>query len=151
MFVSELHATAPIGSDIWILDEPLAWEANGERIVVPAKFITDLASVPRIVQNIVPVNRAHRHAAVLHDYLFVIQDRSREAADKLFLEAMEAVGVGWLMRWTMYLAVRAGGWLPWRRNAEQLSRDPIPFLASHGLKPAECRVCPPAEIDAVDV
>lgn len=88
----------------------------GEKIVVPAGFNTDLASIPQALQAVIPVNDKHRAAAVLHDYLYTVQDRARAKADALFLEAMKLSGVRFTQRWAMYLAVRVGGWLPWSRK-----------------------------------
>lgn len=133
MFRTQLIARAGADDYVWQLECPLVWERAGETIIVPAGFRTDLASIPRLFQNIVPVNGRHRPAAVLHDYLFVVQDRSRAAVDAIFLDAMEAAGVPWAQRWVMYAAVRAGGWLPWRNNAAQREENRAAFLSSYGL------------------
>lgn len=127
----------------WSLVKPLVYETlDGETIVIWPGFVTDLASVPQIFRSLVPVNGRHRAPAILHDYLFVIQDRPRAEVDRLFLEAMEDAGVRWTQRQLMYRAVRLGGWLPWRRNTRALERDPWAYYESHGLDPA--RYWPPA-------
>ncbi|WP_157353867.1 DUF1353 domain-containing protein [Aromatoleum toluclasticum] len=117
----------------WRLELPLVWEEDNDAIVVPAGFITDLASIPQILQNVIPVNGRHRAAAVLHDYLFVTQERTRRETDALFLRAMVASGVPSVQRYAMYAAVRLGGWLPWRHNAQQRQHNRAAFLASYGL------------------
>lgn len=110
--------------DEWILDEPLVYvtEAGG-RLTVPQGFVTDLASIPRLLYTVIPVNGKHRSAAILHDWLYETQRLSREACDALFLEAMGASGVRWSLRWAMYMGVRVGGWVSWnsrrRRNRQQ--------------------------------
>lgn len=121
-------------SDQWVLELPLVWESDGEIIVVPPGFRTDLASIPRLAQSIVPVNGRHRAAAILHDYLFVIQDRPRADVDRLFLVAMQASGVRLTQRLLMWAAVRVGGWLPWQLNAHSRATDLRGFLQSHGLE-----------------
>lgn len=133
MFRTDLDARAGREDNEWYLLAPLVWEAGSETITVPVGFRTDLASIPQVFQSIVPVNGRHRSAAALHDYLFVIQDRSREDVDAIFLQAMEACGVRWSQRWTMYLAVRAGGWLPWKKNAGLREHNRGSFLAAYGL------------------
>lgn len=133
MFRTELIARAGADDYVWQLECPLVWEHDGEAIIVPAGFRTDLASIPRLFQNLVPVNGRHRAAAVLHDYLFVVQDRPRSAVDAIFLRAMEASGVSWAQRWVMYAAVRVGGWMPWRHNAAEREGNRSAFLASYGL------------------
>lgn len=119
----------------WRLEMPMVWETPEEIIVIPPGFRTDLASIPRLLQAIVPVNDKHREAAILHDFLFVVQDRPRDQVDALFLRAMAASGVRTIQRLAMYLAVRIGGWLPWQRNARERAADRRTFLTRHGLKP----------------
>ena len=91
---------------------------------VPAGFITDFASVPRILWNILPPTGKYGKAAVVHDrlyqdpYLKMCADYppfkvTRDFADLVLLEAMEVLEVGWLTRWVIYLGVRTGGWMPW--------------------------------------
>lgn len=108
--------TLAVGDDdLWTLTLPLEYITEaGESIVVPAGFETDLASIPQVFQNLIPINGRHRAPAILHDYLYSIKDRTRKACDDLFLEAMKSVGVRWSQRWVMYLAVRVGGWVGWR-------------------------------------
>lgn len=127
-------AMKPHGESDWVLMEPLIYICdNGDVICAPAGFITDLASIPGLFQNLIHVNDAHRLPAIIHDYLFVIQDRSRAEVDAVFLEAMKSAGVSWWKRNVMYAAVRAGGWLPWGKNAESLAIDRAAFLRSNGL------------------
>lgn len=102
----------------WTLETPLWYVTHsGEDIIVSPGFGTDLASIPRLFHSIVPVNGKHRAAAIVHDWLYVQQDRTRADADRIFLEAMDDLGVRWSQRWAMYAAVRVGGWMPWNRRA----------------------------------
>lgn len=141
-------ANAPILSicdetQMWMLVRPLRYlDRAGEEIVIPAGFLTDLASIPRAFHWLIPVNGRHRAAAILHDYLFVVQTRRRAETDALFLQAMAESGVSWAQRMAMYAAVRAGGWPAWRHNARQLAERARAFLAGHGLG-AEIRPMPP--------
>lgn len=122
------------GADGWRLELPVVYEAeSGETIVVPPGFVTDLASIPQIAQAIYPVNDKHRLAAVVHDYLYTIQDRSRAAADLMFLEAMAACDVRWTQRRVMYRGVRLGGWIIWNSNAHALADNPAAHYRAHGL------------------
>jgi hypothetical protein len=75
-------------------------------IHVPAGFVTDFASIPRIFRWLHPVNARHRKAAVIHDYLCRKPGFIRKVADKIFLEAMKLSGVARWRRTQMYLAVR---------------------------------------------
>jgi hypothetical protein len=127
-------ALAPAEDMEWRLVQPLFYATKDAEVVqIPAGFITDLASIPRALHAVIPVNGRHRPAAILHDYLYVVQDRSRKAADSLFLEAMELGGVRWTQRYVMYHAVRVGGWLPWMRNEKALREDREHYLRRQGL------------------
>ena len=113
-------------SNKWRLLAPLDYVTtiNGafRQITVPEGFVTDLASIPRPLQAIIPKVAKHRRAAVLHDYLYAIRGNlpdvnlSRAQCDGLFLEAMESTGVRFTRRWAMYLGVRSGGWAFWKQN-----------------------------------
>lgn len=128
------------GRDGWQLELPLVYEAeSGETIVVPPGFLTDLASIPQLAQAIYPVNDKHRRAAVVHDYLYTIQDRSRAAADLIFLEAMAACDVRWSQRRVMYRAVRLGGWVAWNSNAHSLADNSAAHYRAHGLVQTSAR------------
>lgn len=111
----------------WWLDGPLVYQSDlaGEDgkpvlVEVPDKYQTDLASIPRfppLLRTLFLKNGRHRPAAVPHDYLcrksYVADYRGpaeafpRRLADRIFLEAMEHVGVKRWERHLMYWAVRA--------------------------------------------
>lgn len=102
---------------------------NGpERLYVHPNFITDFASIPRILWAILPPTGAYGKAAVLHDWLyrghfissvtaagFGWRRPTRAEADHILLEAMQVLGVDWLTRYTIYAGVRIGGWMTWRK------------------------------------
>lgn len=103
MFTSPLRVEK-IGENEWVLLTPLIYDGS-EKIIVPAGFETDFASVPRVAWRFCPpVAGNHAEPAVLHDYLCVNSD-NQSRTDKLFLEAMARNGVGRLKRNVMYLAV----------------------------------------------
>ena len=91
----------------WKLITPLVYQSDlwKEQIVVPAGFVTDLASIPRIFRSIIPQNGKHRLAAIVHDYLCRQKDFHRLLADSIFLEAMKLLGVNRIRRRIMYWAV----------------------------------------------
>ncbi len=81
---------------------------------VLAGFSTDLASIPRAFQGIVPKVGKHIQPAIAHDWCYMGNtDLTKADADLLFLEGMESVGVWWLRRRVMYMAVRLGGTGHW--------------------------------------
>ena len=120
VFTNQPILTPSDKDGLWYLVNDLIYQTKaGEIITVPKGFDTDLASIPRIFHSIIPVNGKHRSPAIIHDHLYVVQDRSRSEADAVFLEAMESVGVRWTQRYAMYWAVRVGGWLPWNQRQEE--------------------------------
>lgn len=90
----ELEEALTYQSDLW---EPL--------IVVPAGFVTDLASIPRVFQSLIPKVGKHMLAAIVHDYLCRLDGFDRRLADRIFLEAMKLLGVNPVRRRLMYWAV----------------------------------------------
>jgi hypothetical protein len=78
-------------------------------IYVPAGFVTDFASVPRFFWRLFPPTGKYGKAAVIHDFLYRGSGVPRELADAIFLEAMEALGVGWFTRHVIHRAVRLCG------------------------------------------
>jgi hypothetical protein len=103
------------------------WHCIFDTICVPRGFITDLASIPRMLRAVFNVNDESRQAAVLHDYLYCGQGfagaLSRAQCDRLFRDAMQDQGVNWLQRWTMWAGVRIGGWLYWRKRNDGMRAD----------------------------
>lgn len=88
------------------------------KIIIPAGFRTDLASVPQIIWSLIPPFGKHSYAAVVHDYLYAnnrktvngIFDFSRANCDEIFYNKMRYYQVGKFKAKTMWLAVRAFGW-----------------------------------------
>jgi hypothetical protein len=102
-----------IGEGLWKLEEPFVYHVGSENsadvITVERGFITDFASVPRIFWAFYPPHGAYAPAAVVHDWLYARRLRPRAEADRIFLEAMAVLGVPWLRRHLLYIAVRIGG------------------------------------------
>ncbi len=90
-------------------------------VYVPAGFYTDFASIPRALWGLFPPTGRYGKAAVVHDYLYQCTNLDRATCDQVFLEAMEALGVGWWTCRTMYLAVRLVG----RRKRRGMTGDTI--------------------------
>lgn len=86
----------------------------GYEIVVPAGFITDYASVPKLPLVFLCFGDTAKLPAVIHDWIYQTHMVSREMADKIFLEAMGTLD--YIPEWKhqpMYLAVRGFGWRAW--------------------------------------
>lgn len=88
-------------------------KGSGLRVVVPAGFETDLATVPRLLWPIcAPHDPRYAGAAVLHDYLYDWDGFTRVVADGIFYEAMRALGTPRWKAVMMYVGVRL--WNRWR-------------------------------------
>jgi hypothetical protein len=120
----------------WKITAPFTYHIGApdgvESVQIPIGFVTDFASVPKVLWNLLPPVGTYGKAAVIHDWLY--QDRvidgpclrvcTRAEADAILFEAMTVLAVGFLTRWTIYLGVRVGGWVPWStyRRHEHESR-----------------------------
>lgn len=97
--------------------EPLVYASDTlDRVIeVPSGFKTDLASIPRLLWNILPPFGRYDAAAVIHDYLYATNGVTRGQADSVLREAMDSLDVNALVADVIYAGVRVGGWVPWKR------------------------------------
>ncbi len=104
----------------WVLIEPFAYDVgelgSGDTIEVSKGFKTDFASIPRVFWIALPKWGKYGNAAVIHDWLYATQQRSREEADRILLEAMKVLAVPKWQRFPIYKAVCYFGWFAWIRN-----------------------------------
>jgi hypothetical protein len=108
---------------VYFLLAPISWtpELGQEAyraVTVPAGFVTDFASIPTVFYSLLRPDGEYAYAAVVHDYLYWTQTRSREEADHVFKMAMEDFKIDRLKLSTIYNAVRIGGGLAWTENAK---------------------------------
>lgn len=101
---------------IWQLNRELAYYSDlFGLILVPKYFRTDFASVPRwTLVGYALVGGKADEAAVVHDLLYSTQRYPRELCDKIFEEAIMALGYSAGTASLMYSGVRAGGWATWK-------------------------------------
>ncbi len=90
-------------------------EDSGEVVTIPKGFITDFASSPRITWVFFPPDGRYTQAAVLHDYLIKTKQYSRDKTNKIFLEAMEVLGVPMWKRLIMYWSVQVWTYVFWKK------------------------------------
>ena len=120
----------------WVIRCPFGYdvgeEGSGETIEVPVGFVTDFASVPRILWSFIPCWGKYGNAAVIHDFCYWEQRYTRKRSDEIFMEAMGVLEVGRIQKAILYWIVYLFGWIHWRRNAKdkaggiQRILDPIP-------------------------
>lgn len=93
-----------VGTGNWILLEDWSWSG----FAVPAGFITDLDTVPRIPGVHAWLKGRTRCGALLHDYLYHIK-HDRKSADDAFYLCMIDEGVKKRYAKPIYKAVRLFG------------------------------------------
>lgn len=118
----------PITGNKWQLVEPFSFDFNIYKSGVPAGFITDFASVPKILWSLIPSTGRYTKAAVIHDYLYSVKGKcgvivdgiclslkyitlSRRQCDLILREEMKKAKVGFIKRHLIYWGVRLFGWL----------------------------------------
>jgi len=78
-------------------------------IVVPRAFVTDLASVPRILEPIFSITGNNLTPAIIHDYLYAVGALSKKESDKVFYVLMLNYGVKKWRAKLMFWAVKFFG------------------------------------------
>ncbi|BDD79455.1 hypothetical protein [Burkholderia phage FLC8] len=106
--------------DLWHTDDTFTFfigEVTDQKYVtVPKGFITDGATVPRLLWGIFPPWGVYGQAAVTHDYLCTtlaltrngdnpVLKISQDEVDLIFEKAMKVLGTPWWKRKIMYWAV----------------------------------------------
>ena len=91
-------------------------EGSGDLINVQIGFYTDFASIPRLLWIVLPKWGKYGNAAVIHDWLYWEQPRSRKESDDILLEGMGVLEVKTWKKYAIYWAVRLFGWIAWRGN-----------------------------------
>lgn len=125
-FLTKLRLEPATDTDdgLWKVVEPLIYQSDvaGHTFTVPAGFLTDLASVPRLPFAYWLTGGTANAAAVIHDYLYVTRAVSRKVADNVLAEASKVTGVPAWRRGLMWTAVRLFGWGPWNSKEDGLGR-----------------------------
>lgn len=106
----------------WIVLEPMGYPLGDTRdfIIVPAGFVTDLASIPPELWSfgLTPTGKYGR-AAIVHDYLYWTQRCTPEEANRLLVIAMKESDVGVVDENVIYAGVSVGGNSAWKSNAQE--------------------------------
>lgn len=126
----DLHFKTSIGQ-IHAVSRPYARDAAQKMgchpdddlfITVPKGFLTDLASIPKMLQKALPPDGEYAPAAVVHDYLYQLlvgnsdtlsgrfqQALGRFGADRVFLLAMRECGCSESLSTMFFSSVQAAG------------------------------------------
>lgn len=127
MFLTRANVEDDPEPDIWVVMSPLIWvDPTFGRLIVPAGFRTDLASIPRLLRNLpfLDPNGPSRRPAIAHDWLYAWRGWGKDKADEFLRAALLAEGAYTATAAAYYYAVHWGGSEAWESDAGALeSRD----------------------------
>jgi hypothetical protein len=114
----------PFFGDYWMLTKDFTYQINGsdEQIIVPAGFVTDLASIPDAFKGIFDKSGRYSPAGIIHDYLYWEQWCSQNQADRVLKQVLLDTGVGRPTAKSIKAAVKVAkksGNIPWKNNKKQ--------------------------------
>ncbi len=101
----------------WRLIAPLVYQSDvaEQTFTVPAGFVTNFASVPRIIGIYELCGDTSSEAATVHDFLYSAPHPvARSVADAVLKEASAVTGVARWRRVLMWMGVRVGGSSHWQ-------------------------------------
>jgi hypothetical protein len=108
--------------------EPITWKPNADQaarfsaVEVPRGFVTDLASIPRIFFSVLRPDGQYAYSAIVHDYLYWTQTRTREESDEIFKLGMQDFDIAKKTVFAVHRAVQTFGASAWKANAELRAR-----------------------------
>lgn len=95
----------------WALRQPIEYQARDKMIKVPRGFVTDFASVPRILMSLFPSTGLYTLASILHDWLLTMLRTKHPVlnsndSDGLLRRVSQEGGADFVTRWAMWTGVR---------------------------------------------
>jgi hypothetical protein len=106
--------------DQWRVEQPFAHQTSKGMLVIPSGFVFDLASIPRVIWNVIAPFELSLAAPLVHDFLYRFggllpngERYTRGEVDDMFLEIMTSEGVSPWRRIAAYRAVRMFGGRAW--------------------------------------
>ncbi len=107
---------SPVNNENYRLDHAVRVTADGYLVTVEAGFVTDGASIPRLLWRVVghPFMGLVLLPAIIHDALYQSEALPRDVCDRIFFDLLVANGVNKNKARVMYWGVRIGGGFVWR-------------------------------------
>lgn len=101
------------GGKMWELKQEIKHVLHdGDEILIPVGFKTDLSSVPKILWGVLPPFGPFLLAALVHDYLYISdQSRGRKFADKEMIIVSNKLHSNKIDNYLRYWGVRVFGWI----------------------------------------
>lgn len=101
------------------------------------KYLTDMGSIPVALQVFPQLHKDRYllsymfhdsgyafkglYSSGRHDGQFTFFPKTRAEIDEMLFDMLQAEGATWLVRWTIYLGVRAGGWVAFGKGDKRLT------------------------------
>jgi len=139
-------ALRPFYDTYWVLLEDLHFKMLREEdheqfdIIIPAGFVTDLASIPSILTPI--YNKYSRYASpgIVHDFLYWTHAcNDRNVSDRILKEALKGLGSGYSARNTIKKGVQWFGGTSWEKNQKEREQGFTRYIPDgmRGIKPSD--------------
>ena len=101
----------------WELMQPIKIIAFNKYYQIPKNFVTDFATIPKILKPFVPNKFIYNQIVVLHDFLYFTHKVSRKKADLILKEGIKCLGnnsfISKIYSNVFYYAVRIFGKYHW--------------------------------------
>ena len=116
--------TERLGNRLWVLTQPFIFSVDDEVFVVPRGFVTDGASVPRVMYPICsPVSGPFGQGAIAHDFYYSIDgpDIGRFRADQV-LYSMGRLRGAWISEAQLVKSgVNLFGWMSYKTGRDKMT------------------------------
>ncbi len=115
----------PFFGKYWMLVSDLIYKIKGstDQIVVPAGFVTDLASIPNSLKGIFDKMGRYAPAGIIHDYLYWEKTCTQNQADRVLKQALIETGVSKktakIIKMGVKIAKNLRGNIPWKNNSKE--------------------------------
>ena len=116
--------TERLGNRLWVLTQPFIFSVDDEVFVVPRGFVTDGASVPRVMYPICsPVSGPFGQGEIAHDFYYSIDgpDIGRFRADQV-LYSMGRLRGAWISEAQLVKSgVNLFGWMSYKTGRDKMT------------------------------
>lgn len=90
--------------------------ANGAQLIIPIDYVSNGASIPRLLRGIYSQQGVYVMPSIIHDYLYDNNYHSRAFSDRQFLLDMGKVGTNKFTKWLFYYVIRIFGKTNWTKK-----------------------------------
>lgn len=95
----------------WEVEKNYQVSVLNTTIKIKKGFVSDLASIPRIMWFILPPFGRYTEASVVHDYLYFNAELPRKKCDEIFFILMLRNNVDYYTAKILFYTVRLFGWM----------------------------------------